>query len=254
MGNMNKDLQTHAIVRPEKVEWWWAGGTDLFGGLRSKSLKTFLRKADEILVEQHIRWEHKEITAEEFVTWLPYYQQKMGELGYDLFATPEWYQNKKTEGKKIEALFFYRDEKMIGSAIISRSADTAILHFKASDRIDLASNSNSSLGVVIDFIFQRKMLEEGVLKISSGTSRNAFGVINAYGYLDYKLRIGFDPSAAANAEMLTDVPVNENGEVVFYGVQNEKPAFFRLKPIGSEAPFDATRLQALPIPFVEITY
>jgi hypothetical protein len=248
------NLQPYGISRPEKVEWWWAGQHDISSGLRSKSLTQFLPKIDQILQEKNITWQFHELSEKEYIEWLPYYTQKMSELHYDIFATPEWYQRKKSDGYAVEGIMMYKDGVLIGSGIVTKkNNETAILNFKASDRIDLSSNSNSSLGAVIDLLFIREVVNQGITDISSGTSRNAFGVINSVGYLDYKLRFGFNPRPSSHAPIQTTVPLNESGEVIFYGIQDNKESFFGFRSKNSEKPLQ-NRFQEFGLPFTEILY
>jgi hypothetical protein len=247
-------LQPFQITRPEKVQWWFANPSDVFEGLRSKSLKQFVKKMDELLESNGLRWEYQVLSFEQFVAWLPYYRQKMTELGYDIFATEEWYQTKVAEGFIIEGLFVYKGETMVGGGIFTKKPNQeAYFNFKASDRLELSSAENSSLGAFFDYKYLALMHDQKIARISAGKSRNSFGVINSLGYLDYKLRFGYDGFAAEGAEVLDRVQVNEKGIVLFYGWKNQVWQMFAFVPKGQTAHFEQQRFFTT-TPFTLVEY
>ncbi len=250
------DLTNYHITRSEKVQWRFPyQGGDPLEHIKSKGLQSFLRNLDPILNDHHITWEYKPVTLAEFETWLDYYHSKMEELAYDHLASTEWYQDRAAKGKAIEGLFAYRNGELVGSAIFTREGtEKATFAFKASDRIDLTGKSNSSLGAALDYLFLREMISQQVKIISAGQSRNAFGVINSLGYLDYKLRFGYRPQMSETAEMVSEVPLNEDGLVVFYGLKQNQFTLFAFKPQGSAIQFEVARFATLEIPFVEVEY
>jgi hypothetical protein len=225
-------LTPHAIARPERVRYFFAENyTDVLSEIKSKSSRKFLRKSDEVLVQNNITWEYKPVSEQEFLDWLPYYREKMTEHGYDILANPEWYQKTVADGKKVEGFFFYKAGKMIGSTILSRiGTENAAGNFKASDRLDLSSEDNSSIGIVIDYFYLREMANQKVKHISAGRSRNAFGVINGIGYLQYKLRLGYSPKPDDGTAMLSTVPLNDQGYVFFYGIKNDQLGAYLVVP------------------------
>jgi len=91
--------------------------------------------------------------------------------------------------------------------------------------------------------------------ISGGQSRNAFGVTNSLGYLDYKMRFGYQPSFADTAEYLSEVPLSETGCVLFFGRSAEHSlAMFGLKPTGSTQVFEPSRFATPEMPFIALKY
>ncbi len=250
------DLQTYGIARPEKVIWRCpAGLVDPLAGIKSKSLKQFLTSADSILETAQITWKYHTLTDQEFLDWLPYYKTKMAENDYEIIASPEWLQKKREQQLEIEGLFFYKNDQLVGSGIFTRDKlEKATFAFKASDRIDLTNKQNSSLGSIIDFFFIREMVKQQVKIISAGRSRNAFGVINTLGYLDYKLRLGYEPQLDEKSVQLNEVPLNENGVVLFYGIKEGKTSLFALKPTDSTQQFEQSRFATPELPFIELTY
>jgi hypothetical protein len=256
---MTIDLNQLHISRPEKIRWRFANVTEestILSAIKSKNLRKFLAGAEEALAKNAIRYEYKQLTKDEFLAWLPFYQAKMEELEYDVIASEEWYLKKMEQGLTVEGMFFYDlGHTLIGSGIFTRKeTEKGTFAFKATERIDLSSKPNSSLGAVIDFFFIREMVRKDVAIISGGVSRNAFGVINSLGYLDYKLRFGYEPSFAESVEVLTEVPSNSDGIVLFYGLSNEKMALYALRPKGITATFEQARFSTPELPFIELEY
>lgn len=249
-------LGERTVYRPEKITWRLSEpNTEPIAHLKSKGLRKFLSRSDELLAQKDITHAYKALSADEFSAWLPYYQEKMSENSYEILATPDWYQDRTAKGLTIEGIFFYQNNKLVGSGIFTRDGlEKATFAFKASDRLDLSNDANSSLGAVIDYFFLKTMIEKGVKIISAGRSRNAFGVINTLGYIDYKLRFGYQPQPDLTSAMFEEVPLNESGVVMFYGMKNDKFTLFGVRPHGSTQQFEASRFATPELPFELIEY
>ncbi len=220
------------IKRPEKLsyDFIFPHGVDAVNQIKSKSLKSFLLKTDEILRKNNIEYVCEDVTEEKFYEWLPYYTSKMEEHGYDVRAKREWYQEQINKGIHIKGLFFYQNQKLIGSLIFSLQNNVAVGAYKASDRVSIDSHkTSSSLGSIVEFLFLKVASENGC-ELATGRSRNAFGFFNTLGYLEYKLRFGYNIRPSLNIPLLDSVPVNETGRVLFFGIQDEKFILFSLQP------------------------
>ncbi len=246
------------ITRTEKVAWRFPSVTteeEILEKIISKSQRSFLRVSEGLLTSYGITWELKSLTLAEFEAWLPYYQSKMSELDYDILANSEWYQSRAAQGKTIEGLFMHQGEKMVGSGIfVIEGTNKATFAFKASERLDLSNRANASLGSIIDFFFIREMVKRRIAIISAGKSRNAFGVINSLGYLDYKMKFGYRPTFPDGTEFVKSVPLNEKGAVVFYGKKADQIALYAFKPQGSQITFEQARFGTPELPFIEVEY
>ena len=253
------NLQEHNIVRPEKVIWripeFSRTTVEALELIKSSSQKKFLQNIDEILIQNQITWELVEVDKQRFLEWLPYYEARMSEHEYRILADEQWYDTRISEGKKIEGMFFYQNDTIIcsGMFLIENTAK-ATFAFKASDRIDLTSKSNSSIGSVIDYFFLKEMLQRGIPIISAGKSRNAFGVHNTFGYLEYKLRFGYYPFFEEGATQETEVPVSEDGSVAFFAQENSVQKLFYIHPAGITKELQALKMLPEIIQFKEITY
>jgi hypothetical protein len=251
------DLKQYGILRSEKVSWRFPESPeDVLSHIKSKGLRKFLRSAKEILAEKGIRYESKVLSDEDFENWLPYYVEKMTENEYQVIATMEWLQKKREANlTTVEGIFFYQNDKLVGSAIFTRNGqEKATMAFKASDRINLSSESNSSLGATIDYLFLDEMVTKKITLISAGRSKNAFGVANTFGYLDYKLRFGYEPQNDPKSPLLDSVPVNEEGVVLFFGVKEGKLSMYELKPKTFTKEFEQARFATPELPFEIIEY
>ncbi len=80
--------------------------------------------------------------------------------------------------------------------------------------------------------------------------------MNTLGNLDYKLRMGFVPQIAKDSATLTEVPVNEEGIVLFFGnnQNNSVLTLYALKPKSSDVVFEQSRFANQEMPFQTIEY
>ncbi|MBI3305754.1 hypothetical protein HYZ82_01310 [Candidatus Nomurabacteria bacterium] len=207
------------------------------------------------MAKNNIKYKYEDLTEEKFIEWLPYYKEKMEEHNYDVRAKEEWYQEQIKKGFIMKGIFFYQDKKLVGSGIFGFHKGSTHFAYKASNRIILSAKKGSSLGSIIEFLFLKKSAESGICKIATNRSRNAFGFFNTLGYLDLKLRFGYKIRPSTDV-LLDEVPVNETGRVLFYGLQDGKFVLFSLKS-GLEKGkdwFDKSRFSSFGIPLKEIYY
>lgn len=250
-------LLPHNLVRPQKIRWSFPIGDDVFSRLKSKSMVQFLKNTDSILAAAQLTYTYtKDISKADFLEWLPYYQSKMTEQGYRLLATPEWFDRKKAEGKEVESLFFYQHGQLVGSGIFTKDSahDMAVFAFKANNKLELNSGGNDSLGALLDYLFLKLMVDQKVSHISAGRSRNAFGVFNTLGYLDYKLRFGYVPTSDPLSPNETLVPLDSEQGVVFWGVDQttQQSGFYILKPGPNFPAFNFQRFNSPATPFITL--
>lgn len=251
-------LKQFNIERPERILYYLqiSNEADLFNNIKGKRLKSFLLKSDEILKKNNIEWKYEELTEKKFLEWLPYYKETMEKLDHDVWADEKWYQEQTQKGFNIRALFFYQNEKMVGSGIMAFKDDLVSLAFKATDRIIISHVSYGSLGSIIDFLRLKLICREGKHKTIITRSRNAFGVINAPDYLDLRLRFGYTVRPNLDAPVLSDVPVDDDGCVLFYGLQNGELSLYFLQPknTNKEEFFNKKSFFSSEIPFKKIYY
>lgn len=251
-------LKQFNIERPEKILYYLSisNENDLLSNIKGKRLKSLLRKSEDILKKNNIEWVYEELTEKKFLEWLPYYKEKMGEHDHGILATEEWYHEETNKGYKIKALFFYQNGNMVGSGIMAFKDSLVSLAFKATDRITISHVSYGSLGSVIDFLRLKLICKEGNYKTVVTRSRNAFGVFNTTDYLDLRLRFGYSVRLNPDASILSDVPVNDKGFILFYGLQNGELSLYALQPkdTSEEEFFDEKSFSSLGIQFKKIFY
>ena len=251
-------LKQFNIERPERILYYLSisNETGLFNNIKGKKLKSFLRKSDEILKKNNIEWKYEELTEKKFLEWLPYYKEKMEEHNHNILADEEWYQEQTKKGFNIKALFFYQNKKMIGSGIMAFKDDSVSLAFKATDRIIISHVSYGSLGSIIDFLRLKLICKEGNFKTVVTRSRNAFGIFNTTDYLDLRLRFGYIIRPNPDAQILSDVPVNDEGFVLFYGLQNGELSLYFLQPkdASKKELFNEKTFLSSGIPFKKVYY
>lgn len=252
------DLHQFGIKRPNKVVWHlpqpFSGTTDPLSFIRSKSLRHFLKNADSILVEKNITWECIPLSAEKYQEWFQYYQKRMTEKNFSIIATSDWFEKKLIEQKEVFGVFFYQDNRLVGSGIFLREKNKANIAFRASDEVAF-NEKNASMGAIIYYFFIREALSTGAEIIGAGKSRNAFGVFNTWGYLEHKTRFSFIASPAPEEPLLETVPLNpQDGTVLFYGLRNDQLFLFAAKPKNSPIQFEPKRFSNGVTPFEVLEY
>lgn len=252
------NLQPHHLKRPEKIVWRIPGvrtpSASALDLIKSTSQRKFLRTIDAVLEINGITWKLISLSKQQFLDWLPYYETRMLELDFRTLATEAWYEARVQAGKEIWGMFFYQQEKLVCSGIfVIEGTKKATFAFKASDRIDLTNKQNSSIGSVIDYFFIREMMQRGIHTLSAGQSRNAFGVYNTLGYLEYKLRFGYEPLIGEGIPCEYSVPLSEDSSVVFFASHQEKLqlTYIHAEALRKEIP--AVRLLPPSISFQEIS-
>ncbi len=225
------DIRPLGFVRPQRIRWYYHGDRDqCFAGIRSKSLRKFVLRAEENLAANGIRWQYEQLTRQNYLDWLPFYKTRMNARNHDLLASPQWYDEKIAEGKIIRGLFFYKQNLLVGTGIVSqKGTELATLAFKASELLSLSSQSNSSLGSLIDYFFIRACCQEQVATISGGRSYNAFGAQTTLGYLEFKTNF-YEPVYIPGEELLTTIPAATAGQpgVAAYVLSGPTTATLRL--------------------------
>jgi hypothetical protein len=217
---MELNLSNYSITRPHKVEWMVPTLTpDPLDIIKSKTTKKFLKNhLDDFLKEYQLTVTTQDISETDYLEWLKYYRAKMEENNFDIFAKPEWYPNKVSEGFKVYGIYLRSTSALLGTGIVTCSRENKfIINFKASDKTDFSNYRNASLGTIIEYYFLKLAYDKNATEISSGRSSNAFGVINKLGYLNFKLRYGYQPVTVVNEPYYQSVEVLEGLPVCFYG-------------------------------------
>lgn len=195
------------LWRPEKVLWIYKDhNPDLvIDRIKSKSARKFVRAIDETMDQYSFELDMGVCTRKDFLNWLELYHRRSDEKQFELFATEAWFDEKSREQRKIEKLFIYQNGILIGGKIITISEDLVVRSaFKASIPFQFAASGNSSLGLMLDYLYLAHYSKQKVSKITGGRSRNLFGVINSIGYLCFKLRMGY------SCEIQPNVSIFEN--------------------------------------------
>lgn len=242
------DLTPFQLLRPEKLVWTYPSGvTEPLDQLRSSSQRKFLARAETLLSDAHITWSIEPVTEASFNQWLSYYHTKMTENEFTSIADLNWYHRRLSEGYQIFGLWFKKAGQLVASGILRvKGSQEIVLAFKASDRLELGTMANSSIGAVVDFCFLQYAIQQGFERISAGRSRNAFGAINSLGYLDFKLRLGYQQSPDLTSPLLSDVPVDEEGRVLFLAATQSHPNDFAWYEIAAgDSPWAASRIPSL---------
>jgi hypothetical protein len=228
---------------------------DFFATLKSKTLKTFLQKADQELTEHNLKLEHVPIDQTLFDLWYAHYVMVMTEKGYDVIATPDWFGKKQAEKKQVGGFFLSQAGEWKSTLIYTQVENQkTFAAYKTSLTLPGLSKKRQSLGALIDYFYIQTMVTNQIPWISLGSMRNAFGVINTLGNLDYKLRYGFIPMVDADTELIDSVPLTETGEVTFFGVKAGTLNLFILQPQSFPQESELTRFASDIISVQYLTY
>jgi len=252
-------LIPYNLLRPEQLEWIFPkvkSEEEIFLNIKSKSLRTFLRKTDEILAKNKMTWEYKPLPYQNFLNWLPFYRAKMEENNFSVFANERWYEKMCRLDLSIHAIQVFQERTLVGTCVLSldKRSSKATAHFKASERLKISQLPNASLGALVDFLFLRTMQRAGILQLSSGRARNAAGVFNTFGYIEYKLRFGFFPTLAPVYDLSEHVPTNESGTVLFFGLKNQVLLMVGVKKKENDFQFEAQKFATANLPFLLLEY
>ena len=219
------DLSPHNLTKPEKVKWKFNLKESVLSSILSKSTRKVLKKTDEVLARNNISYEYKELSEQDFTDWLYFYEAIMQENNFRIIASLEKYHQYISDNKIVHGLFFYQDGDMVGSAVFLRDNNDFNLAFKASKKISLAGQQNTSLGIMIDYLFLEYAHQQGAENIYSGRSGNAFGVLNTYGYLEFKLKMGYVPTLPDDVLTESTVEKPETTPVSFVAKHNDELIF-----------------------------
>jgi hypothetical protein len=140
----------------------------------------------------------------------------MIEQKHEVLADMAWYEHTVAEGRKLIGIFYHQNDRFVGGSIIVEFDHMISLAFKANERISVSSEAGSNLGVILEYDFLCYAQSKGKI-ISSGRSKNAFGVSNTLGYLASKLRLGYYPVMAENTSLLQTIPLSQNNDAFFFG-------------------------------------
>lgn len=182
------------LWRPEKINWVYKNPdpNTVLDRIKSKSARSFLRSLDEVLAKYNLTVTTGHCSLEDFLLWSELYLQRSAEKNFDLFASDQWYEKKAIEKKRVEKIFIFQGNVLIGGKIITVSQDNIVRSaFKASIEFPFTNSGNASLGLLLDYIYLLEYSKQNVSKITGGHSRNLFGIINTIGYLCFKLRMGY---------------------------------------------------------------
>lgn len=251
----NLDLTAFGVKRAEKIRWLYdLTAPDILDTLRSKSFTKILKNTDQILQRNNITFEHRLLNEADYQAWWQHYQQTMQEKGYDIIATPDWLQQKYAEDKTVGGFFFYQAGQLAGTSLYVRKDADVIGTFKTSLNVAELSHTHGASGALIDFVVIRELLQENLTRLSFGSMRNAFGVLNTIGNLEYKLAMGYLPIPKEETNYLDSTPVDDVGRVVFFGTKNGLFTLFAARPNDDQTPFSVARFKSDKIPFEVITY
>lgn len=207
------------LLRPQKIQWIFPViGENWIEAIPSKSTRKLVRDLPKILEENALEMSWLQPSESEYLQWLNFYVRLSTEQNHDILAYPEWYEQKRREEKEVWYLACRRqdNEQLVGGCMVVKTLDnTWTSAYKVSERIDVGSEHNASLGILLDIEYMRFVQAQRPQKITAGASRNAFGYINTIGYLLAKLRKGYLPHIHQD-NFVTDFPEKEDTPTIWF--------------------------------------
>lgn len=217
---------------PTKIRWFLppASTHDPVEQFRSKSLKKFGRKLDELLQEQNLHIHTSDISLDDFMSWTKPYTEYMIQKKYEVLANEAWYHKKIEAGDTVHAISISQGDRVVASEIyvIKQGGKAVSSAFRYSDPSINFSMKQGSLGAAMDIVYLKHVAAQGFSRISKGRSRNAFGLVNSFGNLVYKLRLGLDIQPDPDTPFSETIPRSENNSTLFFHFEGStKFAFVR---------------------------
>lgn len=188
----------------------------------SKSTKKFLKQVSDLylLDEHNLRYFEQSLDFKLYLEWLSLYESLFHKKGYKIIANDGWY--KSHASLDLYIIGYRKNEVLTAGSIISINNQTGKIthHFKCSTSTKLLNLKNSSLGSLLEMKFLSFALRNNAKIISSGLSRNLFGVENSVGYLEFKLKFGYRPIIYPKYGFSSDFDQN-NDSYYFFATTNE---------------------------------
>lgn len=240
-------LSRFGIRRPEKIRWMFSPESEksILEAIPSKSLRKFLAHSPEILVEKGIESETVLVDETTYREWHTFYTKVMSAQNHEVLAPDDYLHQKKLAGEKVWGIFYRKNSKLLAGEIITEKKDFTSLAFKASERIDISNESGSNLGSMLEYA-SLCLAESFGKPVSSGVSRNAFGFYNTMGYLEFKLRFGYQATLESDVNLLDEVPLQSGKATFFFGVDSNEHSNQALTPYFlTTTPSDTSKIQEI---------
>ncbi|KKR10800.1 MAG: ATP-grasp domain protein [Candidatus Woesebacteria bacterium GW2011_GWA1_39_21] len=217
--------------RPAKLRWFVDVTTDdPFGLIRSKKLKKHLKYWRMKMRKYGLRYEViNDITSKEFNLWFEKYQSILQTKNKaNIRINPKWLYYKYKTGKRVGAIFLYKDRKLLGGNIFIYTDSGFTVGYGVVEKIE---SPNWSLGALVDFLSLQKGMQMGYKKIGFGQDNNLYGYHLSTGLLRYKLNFGLTPGYKETGKIYSTKFVKMDkfdDELIFFGLKDGKYVFYRL--------------------------
>jgi hypothetical protein len=246
----------HDFIHPTKILWVFPAPepeSPWETNIPSKTVRNVYKNLDTILADSRIQIDIQELTTERYIAWHTYYARIMKSQDHEVLAGIDWFERRTLELDKIwiiEATGTNND--ILGGSIISVDTNGVFTHhFKATERISIAGPANTSLGILLEFLYLRFAFQNDPQKVTSGLSRNGFGFFNTLGYLASKLRMGYVPHEANDRPWDNEFLVKESAEPTIWFIKRDThPLVAWVHPNADKLPSEIkTYFERLHIPY-----
>ena len=221
--------------RPEKIAWGMAlEKDDILSNLKSKKLrkhlKVWLLNMDKYGLSYEIK---NELTSKDFELWYEkYFQLLSSKEKANIKINRNWLLYRKKSGKKVSAIFLYKDKKFIGGNLILRNDEKFTVVYGIVEKLQ---TPNWSMGAIVDFLSIQFAKKLGHKRVGFGQDNNLYGYHLSRGLLQYKLNFGLLPSIKNKTNVYSTKFVNVekfSDYIIFLGIKGDNNVFYVLSKKG----------------------
>ena len=176
-----------------------------------------------------------DITSKEFELWYEkYFKLLSSKEKANIKINRNWLVYKKKSGKKVSAIFLYKDNNFIGGNLILRNNEKFTVVYGIVEKI---KTPNWSMGAIVDFLSIRYAKKLGLKRVGFGQDNNLYGYHLSRGLLQYKLNFGLSPSVKNKTQVYSTKFVSKDkfsDYIMFLGIKDDKNVFYVLSKKGLE--------------------
>lgn len=214
--------QGQGVRRPLKITWRMKLdlNKEVLDQIKSKktveNIKYDLEKLGELGIEIKIV---EEVNDQDFKVWYELYQKYVEqEFKTTTKMNATWLQEKVKAGKKVGAMFAYKEGNIIGGELFTENKKAVLgIGYAAVPKLE---SLRGGLTLLLDYKFLEHNKSLGKEEVSFGQDTNLYGTDLSSGLILYKSKLGFTPKIANKSYWLsTYIRKDENikNDILFFG-------------------------------------
>lgn len=219
------------LIRPEKIGWSIAiKESDALSLIKSKKLRQHIKNWVINMNKNDLDYEVKDtLTSNDFALWYAKYLELMSSKEKaNIKINSNWLTYKEKLGKKVSAVFIYKDKRFIGGNLIVRKDNKFTVVYGIVEKI---KTPNWSMGAIVDYLSVDYAKKLGYKKVGFGQDNNLYGYHLSKGLLQYKLNFGLSPSIKEKTQIYATKILRSdkltNG-IMFFGLKGKDKVIYVL--------------------------